>query len=155
MEIHVHDELNGAATFSVQEIAALAPGHFPITERVEGVSGKAFDWLSWYKAWCERQQGAPARIPTHLQVEAADEFQATVPWNQLDKALFLYAQENGEPLKKGFPIRLYVPDGSSECLNVKSVVAIRVLYDGAAGDEATYGYKNMVTPDELFKTIKK
>lgn len=154
MEIHIHDELIGTEKFSVQEMAELAPSHFPVGERVDGVTGRAFDWLSWYQNWREGRQGDLSRVPTHLKVEAADEFQATVPWSQLDKALFLYAQESGEPLKKGYPIRLYVPDGSSECLNVKSVVAIRLLYDGAAGDEATYGYKNVITPDELRKTRK-
>ncbi|UUZ80613.1 hypothetical protein LJK88_38115 [Paenibacillus sp. P26] len=117
------------------------------------MAGQAFDWLSWHRAWLQRRQAEGSRPPTHIEVEAADEFQARVPWDQLGRALILYAQENGEPLRKGYPIRLYVPDGSSECLNVKSVVRLSLLYDGEAGMEAAYGYKNTVSPDELRKSL--
>ncbi|MCZ8513458.1 hypothetical protein O9H85_13660 [Paenibacillus filicis] len=148
MEIHVYDEMNGSGKFSVEELSALAPVHLSAGERVEGVAGRAFDWLSWYGAWRQQRKGSDGPVPTHLRVVAADEFQATIPWTELDQALFLYAQEDGTPLKKGYPIRLYVPDGNSACLNVKSVVAIHLLYNEEAS-ESEFGFKNKVSPDEL------
>ena len=79
---------------------------------------------------------------------ASDEFQATIPLDQLGDALLLFQQDE-QPLKKGFPVRLLVPNGSSECLNVKSVVKIECA-EGDRGDEqATFGFKNLVKPSEL------
>ncbi|MCR8634609.1 molybdopterin-dependent oxidoreductase [Paenibacillus radicis (ex Xue et al. 2023)] len=147
MKVSVYDELCGNAEFTVDELKALAPLHLSLEDRVQGIAGRAFDLPTWYGAW-QRQQGADSdRTPTHMEVEAVDEFQAKIPWEQLSQAAFLYEQ-NGEPLKKGFPIRLYVPDGSSECLNVKSVVKIRFTYQVSSA-EATYGFKNQVSIEEL------
>ncbi|MDQ1910057.1 hypothetical protein RAC89_06045 [Paenibacillus sp. GD4] len=149
MQIHVYDEIHGSGQLTVQEMASLAGGGFALQERVPSVSGKAFDLKRWYAGWRGQQGGENDRLPVLLQVEAADEFQATIPWDQLDQACFLYEQEDGIPLKKGFPLRLYVPDGSSECLNVKSVVTLRLGYEGLAPEEATYGFKNTVSLDDL------
>ena len=79
-----------------------------------------------------------------MRVAAADGFEAVIPWEQLDRAVFLYEQ-NGNPLKKGYPIRLYVPDGTSQCLNVKGVVDIFFLKDAGLGKEASFGFKNNVS----------
>jgi hypothetical protein len=147
MRISVYDELCGNAEFTVDELKALAPVHLAMEDRVQEVEGRAFDVPSWYDAWRQRQGKANGRKPSHMTVEAADEFQASIPWEQLGRAAFLYEQ-NGQPLKKGFPIRLYVPDGSSECLNVKSVVQIRISYSEGL-EEAAYGFKNQISPDEL------
>jgi DMSO/TMAO reductase YedYZ molybdopterin-dependent catalytic subunit len=152
MNIRVYDEVNGNGELTVKELTQLAPEHFTLEERVPGVSGQAIDLKLWFRSWTKRQQGEEAgaeKEPVLLRVEAADEFQASIPWSQLDQACLLYAQADGSPLKKGYPIRLYVPDGSSECLNVKSVVRIQFLYEGLASEEATYGFKNTVTPDQL------
>ncbi|TVY07400.1 molybdopterin-dependent oxidoreductase [Paenibacillus cremeus] len=151
MKIAVYDEIHGSAELEVQELAGLGPMQLRAEERIPGVTGKAFDLMAWYEAWCRIRKGSVLQNPTRLQVEAADEFQASVPWNELGQAMFLYAQENGEPLQKGYPIRLYVPDGSSECLNVKSVVRIRFDYGNSEDLTATYGFKNVVSPDQLKK----
>ncbi|MCS7463649.1 hypothetical protein N0M98_26435 [Paenibacillus doosanensis] len=149
MNITVYDEKHGYGQYTATEMSAAAPVHLPLQERVPGVSGQAFELKSWYRAWTKQRKALPGQEqePALMRVEAADEFQATIPWSQLDQAVFLYEQD-GKPLHKGFPIRLYVPDGSSECLNVKSIVTIRFLYSEKA-DEASYGFKNVVSPEDL------
>ncbi|KZE79237.1 hypothetical protein [Paenibacillus elgii] len=152
MTIEIIDEYVGRVRYTVNELAAIAPRKFPVQERVSGVTGNAFDWPAWYEAWIRTQQAEPGRTPTRLEIEGADEFQAGIPWSELEQALVLYEQEDGSPLAKGYPIRLYVPGGSSECLNVKSVVRIRILYaEEAAEKAATYGFKNTITPEQLLK----
>jgi hypothetical protein len=178
LKILVHDTNIGAnELISVEEMVELATVRVELAERVPGVQGEAFDLNAWYRDWKSSKAGIGVskaardsgdigsevisgdgeaaggaeraiREPTHLKVEAADEFQALMPWSQLEQALFLYAQE-GKPLQKGAPIRLYVPNGSSECLNVKSVMKIWFLHDASLGEEATYGFKNTVTLDDL------
>ncbi|MBE1441386.1 molybdopterin-dependent oxidoreductase [Paenibacillus sp. OAS669] len=147
MKITLYDEIGGTEQFTVAELCSLAPVHFPIGERVPGVEGLAFELKSWYEAWMKRREAVTDREPVVMKVEAADEFQASIPWEQLDRAAFLYEQD-GKPLQKGFPIRLYVPDGSSECLNVKSVVSIRFEYNSTV-HEASYGFKNKISIEEL------
>lgn len=147
MNIEIFDEQAGNETLTVAALVNLAPSDIAIEQRVPGVFGRAFELKSWYRAWRSRRQTEQSAEPKRMTVEAVDEFQAVIPWDQLDQAVFLYEQD-GQPLKKGFPIRLYVPDGSSECLNVKSVVKIRFEY-GSSPEEATYGFKNVVTLDEL------
>ncbi|ULL14313.1 hypothetical protein DVH26_07550 [Paenibacillus sp. H1-7] len=147
MKINIYDDLIGYEQCSVAEMSELAPVHLSLDERVPGVPGRAFELKSWHRAWKQRHETDESREPVIMKVEAVDEFQAAIPWEQLNKAVFLY-ELDGKPLQKGFPIRLYVPDGSSECLNVKSVVTIRFLYAGAAG-EATYGFKNSVPIEDL------
>ncbi|WP_052036292.1 molybdopterin-dependent oxidoreductase [Tumebacillus flagellatus] len=85
---------------------------------------------------------------THVIFHASDEFQATIPLSELDSALLLFQQDDKQ-LKKGFPVRLLVPDGSSECLNVKSVVKIEFVAHREPGEQATFGFKNLVKPSEL------
>ncbi|WP_240416253.1 hypothetical protein [Paenibacillus periandrae] len=148
MKIRVYDEVLGHAEFTVQEMAALAPRLVSLEERVPGVQGQAFELKEWHTAWCDQQQHRADREPSQMTVEGVDEFQAVIPWKELNDAVFLFEQK-GEPLGKGYPIRLYVPNGSSECLNVKSVVQIRFQYSDDLSQEATYGFKNLVTPDEL------
>jgi DMSO/TMAO reductase YedYZ molybdopterin-dependent catalytic subunit len=89
----------------------------------------------------------PAEEATHVVFHASDDFQATIPLGELGDALLLF-QQDGKPLKKGFPVRLLVPNGSSECLNVKSVVKIEFVRQ-ADLQEATFGFKNLVAPTEL------
>ncbi len=137
-------EGNRSEALSVEQMAGMAPRHFSLAERVPGTEGQAFDLKSWYEVWSRSKTAEP----THMMVEAADEFQATIPWKQLDDAAVLFAQD-GLPLKKGYPVRLYVPNGSSDCLNVKSVVTIVFLHDERLGNEARYGFKNVVTTDEM------
>ncbi|MEC0210767.1 molybdopterin-binding protein [Paenibacillus ehimensis] len=152
MTIEIVDEHVGRVRYTVSELAAIAPRRFPVQERVSGVTGNAFDWPAWYEAWLQAQQAEPGRPPTRLEVEGADEFQAGIPWGELKEALVLFEQEDGSPLTKGYPIRLYVPGGSSECLNVKSVVRMRILYDEeAAVKSSTYGFKNTISPEQLLK----
>ncbi|MNI19384.1 hypothetical protein D3C73_728200 [compost metagenome] len=148
MNIQVQDEQIGLDTYGVEEIVELAPLKLPLENRVPSVQGDAFDLKSWYKAWALSHGKTGAPSPTHLKVEAVDEFQAVIPWDELDQALFLYAQA-GAKLAKGYPIRLYVPDGSSECLNVKSVVKLWFLHDSGAAKEASYGFKNTISLEEI------
>lgn len=148
LRIQVSDPYITKESLTVSEMVQLAEQKLAAEDRVPNVSGEAFDLKSWYGSWKSSRGGTKEGNPTHVKVEAVDEFQALMPWSDLDTALFLYAQE-GEPLRKGYPIRLYVPDGSSECLNVKSIVHIWFLHDAALGEEATFGFKNKVTLDEL------
>lgn len=148
MEIKVMNDQGRQEQLTVEELVSKAPVHIELESRVPKVAGKAFDFTSWYGVW---SIGSTTE-PTHLKVEAADEFQALIPWGELSEAAFLYEQ-NGAPLTKGYPIRLYVPDGSSKCLNVKSVVEITILHDASLGGEATYGYKNEISVDSM--TLKK
>ncbi|GAB7388861.1 hypothetical protein BSNK01_26990 [Bacillaceae bacterium] len=90
--------------------------------------------------------------PTHVVFHAADQFMAEVQFHELTSAFLLFKQ-NGEPLKKGFPVRVYVPDGSSNCLNVKSVVRVELRkYEGEeAAKPSSFGFKNTFSPEELRK----
>ncbi|OXM84243.1 molybdopterin-dependent oxidoreductase [Paenibacillus rigui] len=147
MNIQVDDERCGSGEYAVSLLVEMAPEKLAIEERVPGVAGKAFDLKGWYRAWKSTRTDDEAAEPSRMTVEAADEFQADIPWDQLDQAVFLYEQD-GKPIQKGYPLRLYVPDGSSECLNVKSIVRIRFFYDQSSS-EATYGFKNQISVDEL------
>jgi hypothetical protein len=129
-------------------MAELAEAVFPLSERVPEAAGEAFDFAVWYAAWRTKQgidQSVP--LPTHLKVEAADTFEALIPWEQLTEAAVQFTI-NGKPLPKG-PIRLYVPNGSSECLNVKSVVACRFIHEEASRGDVSYGFKNVFTPQDM------
>jgi hypothetical protein len=157
MNVSIYDrQLSRTGTspieMTVEEMVSLAPELLPISERVAGVEGKAFDLKSWYGS-LRRRYEAEGVEPTHLRVTAVDNFEAIIPWTQLDSAAILYAQENDLPLSKGYPIRLYVPNGSSLCLNVKSLVILHILYDDALGQEAEYGYRNEISLEAL-KTKK-
>lgn len=123
------------ATTTPDAMAEAAGAAFPVSDRVFGAPGEGFDLLGWYRA--SAPAGQPE--PTHVVARAADGFEAVVPRSQLGQALLQYAL-NGQPLAKGGPARLYVPNGSSACLNVKSIVQLRFLADDARGEDATYGF---------------
>ncbi|QHT63831.1 hypothetical protein GXP70_09215 [Paenibacillus lycopersici] len=130
-------------------MARLAGRAFPLGERIAGGTGEAFDFGAWFANWRNRQGSGPeAPLPTHLKVEAADSFEALIPWEQLGDAAVLFAQGNA-PLAKNGPIRLYVPNGSSDCLNVKRVVTMRFLHDEARRGEAAFGFKQTFSADEM------
>jgi hypothetical protein len=148
MNIKVTDANIASEVFTVDELVKAAPFQIQLSERVPAVQGDAFDVKAWYAAWKKKHGKEQLAEPTHFKVEAVDEFQALMPWGELNTALFLYAQE-GKPLHKGAPIRLYVPNGRSDCLNVKSVVKLWFLHDASLGEEAVYGFKNAITTDEL------
>jgi hypothetical protein len=135
---------------SIVEMLAMNPIIVNITERVPGVEGKAIDLVSWYDCWAKARGLTIIEHPTHLSVEAADEFCATMAWTELEQAALLYEQE-GQPLVKGAPLRLYVPDGSSACLNVKSVIKLIFIHQADLDSKATYGFKNKITLDDLKK----
>ncbi|REE82659.1 hypothetical protein A8990_11723 [Paenibacillus taihuensis] len=142
---------NGQEAIAVtpEDMAALAGRVFPLSERITGGAGEAFDFAEWLDAFRSQQgilQEEP--LPTHLKVEAADTFEALIPWEQLKDAAVQFAVD-GAPLPKGGPVRLYVPNGSSECLNVKSVIVFRLLHDEARSGEVSYGFKSTFTPDEM------
>jgi len=90
----------------------------------------------------------PLESATHVIFHASDEFQATLPIAEARGSYLLFRQD-GSPLKKGFPVRVIVPNGSSECLNVKSVVNIEFVSLEKPEQEATYGFKNTVSAEEL------
>jgi hypothetical protein len=135
---------------TVEQMLEMNPLIVNINERVPEVEGKAIDLYSWYTVWAKARKLSQAAPPTHLSVEAADEFCATIAWVELQKALLLYEQD-GKSLVKGYPIRLYVPDGSSACLNVKSVVKLEFIHQSELEPTASYGFKNKITLDELKK----
>ncbi|MFS1511789.1 hypothetical protein VQL36_05040 [Chengkuizengella sp. SCS-71B] len=143
MNIHIYEDKTEVLTLSVEQMKKMASKHFPINERVPGIDGKAFELVSWYESWTKE-----ATKPTHLKVEAADEFQAIIPWIELDSAAILYEQ-NEQPLKKGKPIRLYVPNGTSDCLNVKSIVNMFFIRNKQLGDESSFGFKNKLDVNDL------
>jgi hypothetical protein len=146
-----HFELGLSMTNS-SEMAKLAGASFSIADRVPETAGEAFDWHSWYLGWLQHAGVADqAPAPTHLIVEAADTFEASIPWEQLEHAAVLF-QLDGVPLNKTGPIRLYVPNGSSKCLNVKSIVKLKLAYHiGAEQEEATFGFKHTFSADDLRK----
>lgn len=90
----------------------------------------------------------PLETATHVIFHASDEFQALLPIAEARTAYLLFQQDDS-PLKKGFPVRVIVPNGSSECLNVKSVIYIEFIQHAQPEQEATYGFKNTVSPEEL------
>ncbi|WP_169713752.1 molybdopterin-dependent oxidoreductase [Paludifilum halophilum] len=115
-------------------------------ERVPGLEGEAFSLKSLL------EQAGVADDVTHLIFHATDEFQADIPLGELEQAFLLYSQE-GRPLTRAYPARLYVPDGSSNCLNVKSVRRIQaVIRTGhEAEQEASFGFKQVMRPDDIRK----
>jgi hypothetical protein len=135
---------------TVEEMLIMKPLRVNMNERVPGIEGKAIDFLFWYNLWIKSYNQDSLGPPTHLRVEAADEFSALIPWSQLGSAALLYEQE-GLPLKKGSPLRLYVPDGSSACLNVKSIVKMHFIHQTDLGIKAAYGFINKVSADDLRK----
>ncbi|MDP5275081.1 hypothetical protein [Chengkuizengella axinellae] len=149
MNIHIFENETEVLVLSVEQLQKMAPHHFTINERVPGIEGRAFDLATWYESWSKKSTN-----PTHIKVEAVDEFQAMIPWDELDSAAILYEQ-NEKPLKKGFPIRLYVPDGSSDCLNVKSIVKIFFIRDQSLGNESSFGFKNTLDVSDLGKQYLK
>ncbi|WNQ09986.1 molybdopterin-dependent oxidoreductase [Paenibacillus aurantius] len=134
---------------TLEELKEEAPDHVELAERVPGKEGRGFDLTAWYQAWTSRSDGQ--ELPTHLEVEAADEFRAVIPWRELGSAVLVYEQ-NGEPLRRGGPLRLYVPEGSSDCLHVKSVVKLSFLHtQKEAKDKARFGFANRVSPESMLK----
>jgi|GEM_PF-3235994 len=65
-------------------------------------------------------------VYTHLLVKADDGFEQKISREDVSTAFLLFKQ-NGEPLKKGYPTRLFVPTSDSDCLNVKSVIEMSLL----------------------------
>lgn len=132
------------------EMAELAGRSFNVSESVPDTAGEAFLLQEWYEAWLESAGSETAIVkPQQLVVEAADSFQASIPWDQLDGAVVLFSL-GGEPLKGTGPIRLYVPNGSSKCLNVKRVVKLRLGdFQGNEVQEAAYGFKHTFSKDDL------
>ncbi|QHW30657.1 hypothetical protein GZH47_07170 [Paenibacillus rhizovicinus] len=147
--ITIYDVEGQPAATTPEDMARLAGRVFPLTERIAGGAGEAVDFGDWFVGW-RKQQGiaSEAPLPTHLKVEAVDAFEALIPWEQLADAAISFAI-NGERLPKGGPIRLYVPNGSSACLNVKSVVACRFLQDEERRGEVSYGFKQTFSADEM------
>jgi hypothetical protein len=145
--IRIYAEQSLVVEYTAEEWTRTAPVHFDISERVEGASGQAFDFMAWFEHFRAEKKEAIGPQPTHLQAEAADEFQAIVPWEQLGKAAILYAQE-GKP-QSASGVRLYVPDGSSECLNVKNVVCLRFRHMPEQAGEAAYGFKNVIQAEKM------
>lgn len=151
MQIHIMDPHIGQLHVTPDEWADEATLKFNLNERVTGIPGEAFDLKEWHKRWRNKNSIIDLAEPTHLRVTAVDEFTALIPWGQLEMAAFQYAI-NGEKLSKGYPIRLYVPNGSSDCLNVKGVVQVELLYEPALGDEAKFGFKNQIKLEDMIMT---
>ncbi|MGO4547029.1 hypothetical protein AB4Z29_19775 [Paenibacillus sp. 2TAB23] len=152
-EIRIEHFMLGSFKASPEDMASLAGSSFKIANRVPDTEGEAFDWQLWYAKWVEQASGSVSiPAPTHLIVEAADTFEALIPWEELGDAAVLYALE-GQRLSQTGPIRLYVPNGSSKCLNVKSIVKLSMVKHNAeaATEKAAYGFKNTFSVNELRK----
>lgn len=153
-EINIYHFHYGHSVTSAAEMAGVAGERFDIGQRVPEVSGEAFDLLAWYTNRFRpgEEGGTLSDRPSTLVVESSDTFEATIPWDQLTQAAVLFAKD-GEPLGHNGPIRLYVPNGSSKCLNVKSIVTIRIESEALSSveGEASYGFKRTFSKDELFK----
>ncbi|WP_020615970.1 hypothetical protein [Paenibacillus daejeonensis] len=151
-QIRIEHEGLGSFAVSVDEIKEQGGTCFPIRERVSGASGLAVDFRTWYTAW-RQQLGSADSIqePASLHVKAQDTFEAQIPWSQLADAALGIADDDGSPLSRGGPVRLYVPSGSSDCLHVKQLVLLQFAHTSLPNDEATYGFKNVFSPDELRK----
>ncbi|GBF73104.1 hypothetical protein PA598K_01389 [Paenibacillus sp. 598K] len=140
---------NGSQT--AQQLRELGGDVFPIGERVPGAAGLAVDFHQWYAAWRAACGVTGTETPAALHVRAHDAFEAHIPWAQLDGAAFGIADEDGGPLRRGGPIRLYVPGGASDCLHVKQLAAMVFDEQPLPEDEATYGFRNIVEPAQLRK----
>lgn len=152
--IEIEHEQFGVEQWTAVVMSELAGEVFAIDTRVPGASGLAFDWKKWFEEWLfllSYTTQAKLPQPTHLKLYAADSFEATIPWAQLQGAAVLFAETDGSPLAQAGPIRFYVPNGTSKCLNVKNVVRIVIGTEEALGDEAAYGFKNQWSADELRK----
>lgn len=90
----------------------------------------------------------PMQDCTHVIFKANDEFQATIPFAELKDALLIFKQD-GALLEKGFPLRLFIPDGWSECLNIKSVTTIEFVQNTYGESKSTFGFKNLIQLSEL------
>jgi hypothetical protein len=152
VKIRIIDPYIGQLHLTADEWADEAATKFNMAQRVPGIPGEAFDLKDWYNMWRNKNGISDSAQPTHLRVTAVDEFTAIIPWGQLDQAAFQFAID-GERLTKGYPIRLYVPNGSSDCLHVKSVVQVELLYDPELGEEASFGFINHIKLDAM--TISK
>jgi len=148
VKIHIIDPYIGQLHLTPTEWANEASMTFNMSERVADIAGEAFDVYEWYDGWRSKNNITDLSKPTHLRVVAIDEFTALIPWGQLNQAAMQFAI-NGEKLSKGYPIRLYVPNGSSDCLNVKGVVRVELLYDSKLGNDATYGFKNEIKLEDM------
>jgi hypothetical protein len=138
------------------EMAGWSGASFPASDRVPGVDGEGFDMSVWFAALAAgRVESTDSALPapTHLVVKAADEFQAAIPWSQLGGAFFLYAV-NGLPLTRGGPLRLYVPNGTSACLNVKNIVHIHFASEPDLGEKAAYGFRNEISPVRMLEGLR-
>lgn len=150
-EINIYHFQFGHSVTTADEMVRIAGGSFEIGQRVPEAAGEAFDLQAWYNGWSALQEEKQElRKPAVLKVEAADSFEATIPWGQLDRAAVVFSLD-GKPLEANGPIRLYVPDGSSRCLNVKRIVALYIGNAGSDNGEAAYGFKQTFTLDEMRK----
>jgi DMSO/TMAO reductase YedYZ molybdopterin-dependent catalytic subunit len=131
IDLHYHDFLEGKLG-----------RHLDVSSIVPKFSGLAI----WVYSLLELVQ--PAEECTHVIFRANDDFQATFPLTDLQDALLLF-QQDGAPLKKGFPVRLLIPKGWSECLNVKSVAEIEFVKKEQGESKATFGFKNIVQSKAL------
>ncbi|MGN7454643.1 hypothetical protein ACTHPH_07495 [Paenibacillus pasadenensis] len=143
-----------AESLSPRMMAEQAGAVFPLSERVPDGSGEAFGLIDWHRGWLEQAAAAGREdvvaAPTHVKVVADDRFEAVISWREAAQAAFLFARE-GVPLEREGPLRLYVPDGSSKCLNVKRVVSLTLLEEPELGGDAAYGFKSDFSPEDLRK----
>ncbi|PWW01158.1 hypothetical protein DFQ01_11048 [Paenibacillus cellulosilyticus] len=150
--IEIEHEQFGVEQWTAAVMSELAGDVFAIETRVPGASGLAFDWQKWFEEWLfllSYTTQCKLSPPTHLKLYAADSFEAIIPWEQLRDAAVLFAEEDGSPLTQAGPIRFYVPNGTSKCLNVKNVVRVVISTEELPSDEAAYGFKQQWSADEL------
>jgi len=151
-DIEIEHEQFGVEQWTPVVMSELAGEVFAIESRVPGASGIAFDWHKWFEEWLfllSYTTQCKLAAPTHLKLYASDSFEAIIPWAQLREAAVLFAEPDGSPLTTAGPIRFYVPNGTSKCLNVKNVVRIVISTEEALSDEASFGFKQQWSADEL------
>lgn len=70
---------------------------------------------------------SPSKNATHVTFHAEGDFAASIPLREAEKGILIYKLDNGSLERKfGGPVRFVVPEGTSECNNVKSLIRIEV-----------------------------
>lgn len=110
--------INKSFSISSEQLEKWKDETIPVDDYVPGKEGEAVFLMGLLKNLGVENEDFSDAIFT-----AGDGYEQKIQRMDLQSAFLLFKQK-GEPLKKGFPVRLYVPTSENDCLNVKSVVKI-------------------------------
>lgn len=108
------------APISYEELECLKDPAIPVEDYVPRKQAEAVSFFDIVKA------KSISTDFSHVVFTAEDGFHQRVAKEELEHAFFVFKQK-GQPLTKGYPVRLYVPGSDSDCYNVKSVVRMGFL----------------------------